>query len=96
MSTGEVLARVCHACMPCPLLKPDPWDQWPFSIHTHSVISVIFLFTNPRHCPSPTPPPPAFGGIGDLLASLLLFVLRWSMDVFQKKVILYDLSWNLF
>lgn len=25
-----------------------------------------------------------------------LFVLRWSVGVFQKMVILYDFSWNLF
>lgn len=66
-----------------------------FSIHPHPRIAVqFFLFIDSCAPSSPRP------GIGNLFVWVRrgssVFVLRWSMGVFQKMVILYDLSWNLF
>nr|KAF6501172.1 hypothetical protein HJG59_008128 [Molossus molossus] len=64
------------------------------SIRTHpGNHCTTFLFID--LCPPSSPRP----GIGNLFVWLRggssVFVLRWSMGVFPKMVILYDLSWNL-
>lgn len=90
--------RMPHGCpQPGPQHKP-----WP-SVHHTSIHSprriAVRVFYSQVFSP---PPPPAFA-----LGSVNLFVwllggtsVRLSsgglMDVFQKMVILYDLSWNLF
>ena len=62
-----------------------------------AVIAVQFFYSHIH-----APPPPAFAlGLvtylsGFLEAPLCVLSSGGLMDVFQKMVILYDLSWNLF
>lgn len=100
----EVLVRVSqppHAPNSCPQPILGNWSQRPcsfvhapFSIGTASphVHCTMFLFIN--LCP---PQPLTWDWyLIWLRGGFSVFVLRWSVGVFQEMVILYDFSWNLF